>query len=99
VHGDGWTAAGDAAAAFDPLSSQGILTALYTGLSAGQAVDARLRGDLTALPNFATAVVTARAAYEQGYRTVHTQEARWTQNPFWARRQFHPHYLKGSTRS
>ncbi|MGW2088752.1 LodA/GoxA family CTQ-dependent oxidase [Streptomyces sp. NPDC001880] len=31
VHGDGWIAAGDAAVAFDPLSSQGILTALYTG--------------------------------------------------------------------
>jgi flavin-dependent dehydrogenase len=99
VHGDGWIAAGDAAAAFDPLSSQGILTALYTGLSAGQAVDARLRGDPTALQDYATAVATARVAYEQDYRAVHTQEARWTHHPFWARRQSHPHYPKGSTRS
>jgi flavin-dependent dehydrogenase len=99
VHGDGWTAAGDAAAAFDPLSSQGILTALYTGLSAGKAVDARLRGDTAALQEYAAAVITARAAYEQGHRAVHTQEARWVQHPFWARRHPHPHYPKGSTRS
>ncbi|MEV0530973.1 FAD-dependent monooxygenase [Kitasatospora sp. NPDC050463] len=36
--GPGWVAAGDAALAFDPLSSQGILTALHTGARAGQAV-------------------------------------------------------------
>ncbi|MFK0259863.1 NAD(P)/FAD-dependent oxidoreductase [Streptomyces angustmyceticus] len=87
VHGDGWTAAGDAAAAFDPLSSQGILTALYTGLSAGRAVHARLQGDRAALPRYAAQVTTARAAYRQGHRTVHAQETRWTDHPFWARRQ------------
>ena len=36
--GDGWLAVGDAALAFDPLSSQGILNALYTGLRGGQAL-------------------------------------------------------------
>ncbi|MGW7573934.1 NAD(P)/FAD-dependent oxidoreductase [Streptomyces sp. NPDC054765] len=87
VHGDGWTAAGDAAAAFDPLSSQGILTALYTGLSAGQAVDARLRGDRAALPGYAAKVATARAAYRHGHRAVHARETRWADRPFWARRQ------------
>ncbi|MFE1172381.1 FAD-dependent oxidoreductase [Streptomyces sp. NPDC058773] len=86
VHGDGWTAAGDAAAAFDPLSSQGILTALYTGLSAGQAVDAALRGDRTAQTDYAAKVGTARTAYQQGHRAVHAQEARWPDRPFWARR-------------
>ncbi|MFE1767973.1 FAD-dependent monooxygenase [Streptomyces angustmyceticus] len=87
VHGDGWTAAGDAAAAFDPLSSQGILTALYTGLSAGRAVHARLQGDRAALPRYAAQIATARAAYRHGHRTVHTQETRWPDQPFWARRQ------------
>ncbi|MEI5131764.1 FAD-dependent oxidoreductase [Streptomyces libani] len=75
VHGDGWTAAGDAAAAFDPLSSQGILTALYTGLSAGQAVDARLHGDRAALTDYAAKVTTARTAYQHGHRAVHAQES------------------------
>lgn len=96
VHGEGWVAAGDAAAAFDPLSSQGILTALYTGLSAGKAVAARLGGDSAALPEYASAVATARDAYGQGYRAVHTQEARWAQHPFWARRYPHPHHSEGS---
>ncbi|MBL1089974.1 MULTISPECIES: tryptophan 7-halogenase [Streptomyces] len=90
VHGDGWTAAGDAAAAFDPLSSQGILTALYTGLSAGRAVDARLHGDRTALAGYAAQVATARTAYRHDHRVVHARETRWPDRPFWARRQQHP---------
>ncbi|MGW2026576.1 FAD-dependent monooxygenase [Streptomyces decoyicus] len=101
VHGDGWTAAGDAAAAFDPLSSQGILTALYTGLSAGRAVDARLHGDRAALAAYAAQVTTARTAYQHGHRAVHAQETRWADRPFWARRQRHtrpnPHPTKGET--
>ncbi|WP_274918400.1 NAD(P)/FAD-dependent oxidoreductase [Streptomyces sp. WZ-12] len=101
VHGDGWTAAGDAAAAFDPLSSQGILTALYTGLSAGEAVDARLSGDPTALAGYAEKVATARAAYEYGHRAVHAQETRWADRPFWARRHRNPNptKTKGSYRT
>ncbi|MEU9126238.1 FAD-dependent monooxygenase [Streptomyces sp. NPDC048506] len=99
VHGDGWTAAGDAATAFDPLSSQGILTALYTGLSAGEAVDAHLHGDRAALAAYAAKVLTARTAYQHGHRVVHAQETRWADRPFWARRQRvsapHPQPTKG----
>ncbi|ARH89929.1 FAD-dependent oxidoreductase [Streptomyces sp. MOE7] len=86
VHGDGWTAAGDAAAAFDPLSSQGILTALYTGLCAGHAVDAHLHGDRTALAAYAAQVATARTAYAREHRAVHARETRWPDRPFWSRR-------------
>ncbi len=86
VHGEGWVAAGDAAVAFDPLSSQGILTALYGGLSAGQAVDARLSGEATALAEYAGKVREARAAYLRGHRIVHAQETRWADRPFWSRR-------------
>lgn len=103
VHGAGWTAAGDAAAAFDPLSSQGILTALYTGLSAGEAVDARLRGDRAALAGYAAKVAAARAAYRHGHRAVHARETRWADRPFWARRQRttrpEPHPTAGATAS
>ncbi|MER8009662.1 FAD-dependent monooxygenase [Streptomyces sp. NPDC094149] len=90
VHGDGWTAAGDAAVAFDPLSSQGVLTALYTGLSAGLAVDARLSGVPdgadSSLGAYADQVAAARSAYLRGHRVIHAQEARWTDRSFWARR-------------
>ena len=90
VYADGWTAAGDAAVAFDPLSSQGVLTALYTGLSAGLAVDARLSripyGTDSALAAYADKVAAARHAYLRGHRVIHAQETRWTDRPFWARR-------------
>lgn len=90
VYGDGWTAAGDAALCFDPLSSQGVLTALYTGLSAGRAVDAHLsrtgRGDDSALADYAHQVAAARTAYVRGHRSVHAQETRWSHHAFWARR-------------
>ncbi len=36
--GPGWIAVGDAALSFDPLSSQGLFNALYSGMKAGQAV-------------------------------------------------------------
>lgn len=43
--GEGWLAIGDAACTFDPLSSQGLFNALYTGLRGAEAVVAELRGD------------------------------------------------------
>ncbi|MGX4695563.1 NAD(P)/FAD-dependent oxidoreductase [Streptomyces sp. JNUCC 63] len=86
VHGDGWIAAGDAAVAFDPLSSQGILTALYAGLHAGQAVDAHLHGTPGTLDDYAAKVTTARTAYRLAHRATHARETRWTDHPFWSRR-------------
>ncbi|MER7701406.1 FAD-dependent monooxygenase [Kitasatospora sp. NPDC097605] len=88
VHGDGWTAAGDAAAAFDPLSSQGILTALYTGRAAGLAVDAHLAGDPRALDRYAAAVADVVTAYRRNHATYYGLERRWPGRPFWRRR--HP---------
>ncbi|MFE1409842.1 NAD(P)/FAD-dependent oxidoreductase [Streptomyces sp. NPDC058746] len=86
VHGDGWIAAGDAAVVFDPLSSQGILTALYTGLGAGQAIDAHLRGTPGALEVYTAKITTARAAYADAHRIAYTQESRWPDRTFWSRR-------------
>jgi hypothetical protein len=36
--GENWLAVGDAALAFDPISSQGMFSALYTGLRAAQTI-------------------------------------------------------------
>lgn len=86
VHGDGWVAAGDAALAMDPLSSQGVLTALYTGMCAGQAVDAHLRGDPHALTAYATTVRHTFDGYLREHHAVYAGETRWPHRPFWARR-------------
>jgi 2-polyprenyl-6-methoxyphenol hydroxylase-like FAD-dependent oxidoreductase len=84
--GDGWLAVGDAALAFDPLSSQGILTALYTGLRGGQALDARLGGDAGALPAYAARLEEIHRAYVQNRTTFYGFERRWPDHPFWRRR-------------
>ena len=38
VAGPGWTATGDAALAFDPLSGQGVLKAIETGVRCGSVI-------------------------------------------------------------
>lgn len=84
--GDGWVAAGDAALSFDPLSSQGILTALYTGMRAGQALAAHLDGDGAALAAYADRLEEIHRAYVENRATFYGFEARWAESPFWSRR-------------
>jgi len=85
--GDGWLAVGDAAVAFDPISSQGIATALYTGLVGAHALDAHLAGDPAALGRYAQRVATIAAAYERNRLAAYAAEWRWRERPFWARRR------------
>jgi len=84
--GEGWTAVGDAALSFDPLSSQGILTALYTGLRGAGAVLAALEGDAGALPAYASRLGEVRDAYRRHRAAAYAAERRWPDAPFWARR-------------
>jgi flavin-dependent dehydrogenase len=86
VAGDGWIAAGDAATAFDPLSAQGVLTALYSGLCAGQAVDAALDGVPGALDGYPARLEETFSSYLRAHRMVHRAEIRWPNRPFWERR-------------
>src|SRR5947209_19913475 len=47
--GDGWLAVGDAASTFDPLSSQGIIKGLRSGICAARSICRYLRGHKKAL--------------------------------------------------
>ncbi|TWV38551.1 NAD(P)/FAD-dependent oxidoreductase [Streptomyces misionensis] len=85
--GDGWIAVGDAATAYDPISSQGILTALYTGVCGAEAVHARLDGDPDALARYAARLHETFEHYLLGHRAVHSWERRRPAGPFWRRRQ------------
>ncbi|GAA3016183.1 NAD(P)/FAD-dependent oxidoreductase [Kitasatospora sp. NPDC127116] len=85
--GEGWIAAGDAAIALDPLSSQGVLTALYSGLRAGQAVEALLCGEADALDTYTAQLGETFEAYAYGHREIHVHEDRWSDRPFWQRRR------------
>jgi flavin-dependent dehydrogenase len=84
--GEGWVAAGDAALAFDPLSSQGLLCALDTGSNAGRAVDRALAGDAEPLADYARAVGRIDSAYREGLAACYAGERRWPDRPFWSRR-------------
>jgi len=87
VAGAGWVAVGDAAVAFDPLSSQGILTALFTGLRAGQAIDRALAGDPTELDRYVRRVGEIDRAYRRHRDAYYAAEGRWLDRPFWRRRR------------
>lgn len=81
VCGGGWIAAGDAAASFDPISSQGIMSAMQYGQKAAEAV---LNGNPVA---YAAAVDTLYNRYVAARASVYAQERRWADAPFWARRR------------
>jgi flavin-dependent dehydrogenase len=84
--GPGFLAAGDAALAFDPLSSQGLLNALFTGLAAAEAADSHLRGDAEALSRYRATIAGIASAYRDHLALWYGMERRWPDAPFWKRR-------------
>lgn len=86
--GRGWIAAGDAALAFDPLSSQGILTALHSGARAGLAVALCLAGapPRPVLASYTDFLDGVAAAYVRHHAEAYAAETRWSERPFWQRR-------------
>lgn len=88
--GEGWVAVGDAALSFDPLASQGILNAMYTGMKAGQAVHAALNGAPDQAIVYTRQLENIRQAYLQHHRAYYQLENRWPDEPFWARRSSSP---------
>lgn len=85
VAGSGWCATGDAALSFDPLSSQGLLNALFTGLAAAEAVDCSLSGE-SDLVDYCWAMNNVYNLYRQHLAHFYGAERRWTRAPFWQRR-------------
>ncbi len=84
--GDGWIAAGDAAAAHDPLSSHGIGSALAGGTWAARAVAATLGGDGTAFTSYGERLLADYARYLWTRSSYYADERRWPDKPFWERR-------------
>lgn len=88
--GDRWLAVGDAALALDPLSSQGISNAIYSGMRTGQALGAALKGDEGAINRHTQHLEAIYDAYLAHRRGVYAAERRWRDAPFWRRRQGGP---------
>ena len=90
VAGDGWLAAGDAAACFDPLSAQGITSAVNSGLDAAHAAAAWLSGDRKAPVAYADHVRRGYAEYLTNRSVYYRIERRWQNGEFWKTRQALP---------
>jgi flavin-dependent dehydrogenase len=87
VAGPGWIAAGDAAAAYDPLSSHGIVAALATGWDGAAAALAALDGEPAAAEVYAGRVRRGFTRYLETRAPYYEMEARWPTFPFWRRRR------------
>ncbi len=86
ICGERWLAVGDAAVAFDPLSSKGIANALYTGIRGAGAVIRALAGEPTAPARYAAHVAEIFRVYGAQLAQVYALERRWPNAPFWRRR-------------
>lgn len=91
VHGRRWLAVGDAALAFDPLSSQGIFFALYSGIRGGEAVLSALQQSdeaTTALMNaYSERVFNVRSTNLKAIAGFAWSERRFANAPYWRLRQ------------
>ncbi|HYZ48313.1 MAG TPA: FAD-dependent monooxygenase [Sphingomonas sp.] len=74
--GEGWIACGDAAMCFDPISGQGILSALHGGLKAGTAVAAALDGRTELLTEYSARINDVWAIYRTRLRGIYQSERR-----------------------
>ncbi|SNR45943.1 glycine oxidase maturase GoxB [Puniceibacterium sediminis] len=88
--GAGWVAIGDASAAFDPLSSHGMTTALWSAI---QAADAFVAQDRQKMQAYAENVASGVQDYLTARCHVYSCEKRWANSLFWARR--HSNSAKG----
>jgi flavin-dependent dehydrogenase len=76
---------GDAALRFDPLSAQGVLSALYTGILGAKAILSE-RAGADALPSYARALHHLYEAFLTNQTMYYQQEQRWPSAPFWQAR-------------
>ncbi len=81
--GNNWLAVGDAAFAYDPVSSYGITSALGAGCYAGHAIADHLNGEEEALPAYRFVVEKAFADYLPLWDHQYALEKRWTESDFW----------------
>jgi flavin-dependent dehydrogenase len=93
--GGGWLAVGDAAAAFDPIASQGLPNALASAHTAAHAAYRLLQGKSDFVEAY---VADMRAAYALFFRGLHQHylsEQRWSGHSFWKIRHAAPKLAGG----
>ncbi|MES2790736.1 MAG: hypothetical protein V4719_14080, partial [Planctomycetota bacterium] len=86
-HGCRWLAVGDAAIAFDPLSSHGLVNALVTGSEAGEAIFENLHGDSTSIQRYSDGLDRSWTQYVAMRLNYYRMEQRWNTSHFWSLRR------------
>jgi flavin-dependent dehydrogenase len=87
ICGEDWIAIGDAACTFDPLSSQGIMHALESGLAAARAILQRGLERGGAMTDYRFRSERTFESYLKAYAYHYGQESRWPAAEFWRRRR------------
>jgi flavin-dependent dehydrogenase len=85
--GEDWLAVGDAASTFDPLSSQGIIKGLHSGVCAARSICRYVRGHKGALAEYANFIERQYSNYLAARSAYYRVEQRWPDSPFWQQRQ------------
>jgi flavin-dependent dehydrogenase len=83
VTGRNWIAVGDAAAAYDPLSSLGILLALGTGIGAAQSIMLHFDGKISSLAKYEEKINQTFHNYLKKRIAYYNIEQRWPDSTFW----------------
>jgi flavin-dependent dehydrogenase len=86
VAGANWLAVGDAAAACDPISSQGIMNAIEDGIRAATAIFDALNGLPDSNELYAKYLGARYTDYVANRNYFYGLERRWRKSPFWRRR-------------
>ena len=86
-YGTNWLAVGDAACTWDPLSSQGVMKGLQSGIDASLAICRHLRGDVDGLAAYGRRIAQGYSRYLDGRAAYYSLEQRWPTADFWRSRQ------------
>jgi flavin-dependent dehydrogenase len=86
---DGFLAVGDAASAYDPLSSWGITKGLCDGHAGAEALARQRDGDADAVAEHRSRQRRDFEAHRSRQMDFYGAETRWPQSPFWRARQKH----------
>jgi flavin-dependent dehydrogenase len=85
--GDGWLAVGDAALSFDPLSSQGMFFALFSGIRGADSIIATDRkADVDHLRVYQQKLDRVFDAHQQARFYHYSTELRFAASPYWQQR-------------
>lgn len=83
VSGEKWIAIGDAALAFDPISSQGIFNAIYTAWKASALIKASFLSQVTTFDAYSNEIKNIENFYKNSEIEFYSQEKRWLDSNFW----------------